>query len=159
MSYVRKKRRMSSNEKVLKGVLCNVGTDFVDILLTDNTVMTILRSQIKKINWCDSECSPCPVCQHSDCICEYHHDCQDDVHHDEDCSSHREHDCPRNSHHHCTCMDYLHHQPIRNHGIPLCDDRVQLRLAGLTANFNFQLFRFKGCLVEIELLDKMGNGK
>ncbi|PJZ00013.1 hypothetical protein CPT06_13810 [Bacillus vallismortis] len=144
MGYVKKKKRMSSNEKVLKGVLCNVGTDFVDILLTDSTVMTILRSQIKKINWCDSECNPCSICQHSDCICEHRHDCQDD-----DCCSH----------YHCTCMDFFQHQPIRNHGILLCDDRVQLRLAGLTANFNFQLFRFKGCLVEIELLDQMANGQ
>lgn len=35
--------------------------------------------------------------------------------------------------------------------IPLCDDRLRLRLAGLTGNIAFQLFRLKGCKLEIEM--------
>lgn len=38
-----------------------------------------------------------------------------------------------------------HHQPI-----PECDDLIRLRLAGLTGNLNFQLFKQKGCQVQIE---------
>lgn len=34
--------------------------------------------------------------------------------------------------------------------IPVCDDRIRLRLAGLTGNLNYQLFRQKGCRVQIE---------
>lgn len=42
--------------------------------------------------------------------------------------------------------------PIKNVPIPDCDDRIQLRLAGLTGKLTFQLFRMKGCELEIEIV-------
>lgn len=38
----------------------------------------------------------------------------------------------------------------------ICDERIHLRLAGLTGNLNFQLFRMKGCPVEIEVECRQG---
>lgn len=35
--------------------------------------------------------------------------------------------------------------------VPDCDDRIQLKLAGLTGNLNFQLFRQTGCRVIVEV--------
>lgn len=46
----------------VEGVICNVGTNFVDILKDDDKVVTILIEHICKIEWLDKQCNPCPVC-------------------------------------------------------------------------------------------------
>ncbi|WP_299092200.1 hypothetical protein [uncultured Metabacillus sp.] len=38
-----------------------------------------------------------------------------------------------------------------DHPIPFCDDRFELRLAGLTDDLNFQLLKHKGCKVRFDL--------
>lgn len=52
-----------------------------------------------------------------------------------------------NNHQHDIC-----HQRITcffDHPIPFCDDRIELRLAGLTDDINFKLLQHKGCRVKI----------
>lgn len=50
-----------SSEEV-EGIICNVGTNFVDILKYDEKVVTVLIEHICKIEWLDKHCNPCPVC-------------------------------------------------------------------------------------------------
>jgi len=70
--------------------------------------------------------------------------------HKDDCNSKHKHDS-------FDCFaDCLKHkknccQPFKCFPVPICDDRIQLRLAGLTGNLTFQLFRLKGCELEIEI--------
>ncbi len=40
---------------------------------------------------------------------------------------------------------------FRDHVIPFCDDRIELRLAGLTDDLNFQLLKHKGCKVRLDI--------
>ncbi len=128
-------------EKIIKGKICNSGTDFVDILRDDYTVVTVLRESIRKIKWIDPDCNPC-TCDTccDDCDCDT---CCDDC----DC----DHDCCCDDHHlgrhHGGCCDVV---CLHDFSIPRCDDRIQLRLAGLTGDLNFQFFRKRGCEVIIE---------
>ncbi|MBZ4687108.1 MAG: hypothetical protein PWQ96_351 [Clostridia bacterium] len=43
----------------VEGIICNVGTNFVDIKLEDNTVITVLIEKIRLIKWTDPQCNPC----------------------------------------------------------------------------------------------------
>lgn len=44
---------------VVEGILCNVGTNFVDVRRDDDTVVTVLNEQIQRIEWPDPACKPC----------------------------------------------------------------------------------------------------
>ncbi|MFP7471356.1 hypothetical protein SFC55_10150 [Niallia taxi] len=66
----------------VEGVICNVGTNFVDILMFDEKVVTVLIEHICKIEWLDKHCNPCPVCYFP---CEDDHFCpQCGAKHDEE---------------------------------------------------------------------------
>ena len=54
------------NDEV-KGVVCDVGTDFISVLKDNGVVATILKERICKIDWKDSCCNPC------DCRCHHGH--------------------------------------------------------------------------------------
>jgi len=43
----------------VEGNICNVGTNFVDIKLKDNTIITVLVEKIRFIKWTDPKCNPC----------------------------------------------------------------------------------------------------
>lgn len=130
----------------LEGIICNVGTDFVDVLQDDQTIVTVLTDRIMNIKWADPDCEPCCSLNHTDCRCDNHHDhcshCHDHHVHCPHCDGHHEHcDC-----HHNRCCE----TPViwvRDNVVPFCDDRIQLRLAGLTDSVNFELFSHKGCRV------------
>ncbi|MBO8128395.1 MAG: hypothetical protein H0Z39_04235 [Peptococcaceae bacterium] len=49
----------SGSELSVTGVVCNVGTDFVDVKRDDGTVVTVLTARICKIEWLQPECTPC----------------------------------------------------------------------------------------------------
>lgn len=51
----------------VKGKICNVGTDFVDILQDNKTVVTVLLNRICKITWPNKDCSPCKKCNCHKC--------------------------------------------------------------------------------------------
>ncbi|HZG83486.1 hypothetical protein [Paenibacillus sp.] len=55
------------NDEV-KGVVCDVGTDFISVLKDNGVVATILKERICKIDWKDSCCNPCS------CRCHHGHD-------------------------------------------------------------------------------------
>ncbi|RFU61441.1 hypothetical protein [Peribacillus glennii] len=44
------------------GRICNVGTNFVDIIMENHKVVTIMINRICKLDWLDKHCNPCPVC-------------------------------------------------------------------------------------------------
>lgn len=107
----------------LEGIICHVGTDFVDVLQDDQTIVTVLTDRIKNIKWADPDCEPCCSLNLRDCRCDNHHD-------------------------HC-CETHVIW--VRDNVVPFCDDRLQLRLAGLTDSVNFELFSHKGCRVILGL--------
>ena len=49
----------SGDTEIINGVICNVGTDFVDVRKKDNTVVTVITERICRINWPDPKCNPC----------------------------------------------------------------------------------------------------
>jgi len=51
--------RANQNRNVVRGVICNAGTNFVDIRLKSHKVVTILTTNIRKIKWIDKHCNPC----------------------------------------------------------------------------------------------------
>lgn len=53
------KIELSDCNDEVEGVICNVGTNFVDVKQTDNTVITILIERIRLIRWEDPACNPC----------------------------------------------------------------------------------------------------
>ncbi|MBB6449220.1 hypothetical protein HNR44_001169 [Geomicrobium halophilum] len=138
------------NEKKIKGMICNSGIDFVDVLRDDCSMVTVLKDSIRKIQWlddldCDNPCIDDPFKHHDHC---HHHHCRFRFHHllgVDDCLHCEHHDCCCHDHHcghHFTCL--------HDHSIPVCDHRIQLRLSGLTDNLNFQFLRKRGCEVIIE---------
>jgi hypothetical protein len=53
-------------EDKVEGIICNVGTNFVDVKQDDNTVITVLIERIRLIKWVDPACNPCvppPPCK------------------------------------------------------------------------------------------------
>lgn len=59
----------NGKNETVKGVICQVGTDFLDILQKDKTVVTILQDRINRIRWKDKDCNPCH-CGCDECCCE-----------------------------------------------------------------------------------------
>lgn len=157
-----------------EGIVFRVGVGYVDLLQNDHTITKILTNRIKNITWVDRNCNyecfhglnlecnrrnhhlHCSKCQHQhrDCQCHDHENyCSQCHHHHDSCSCHdHRSDCStcHRPHRDCRC----HHKEVRihDHVIPFCDERIQLRLAGLTDNLNFKLFRHLGCKVVLELL-------
>lgn len=66
----------SSDENIIRGIICNVGTDFVDLLQDNQKVVTVLRNRIKKVKWVEPHCNPCDCdcyeCRHSKSSCDCH---------------------------------------------------------------------------------------
>lgn len=137
------------NQKNITGFICNSGTDFLDIKTKSGRVVTILRNQIKQISWLDPECGPCgDSCGE----CHHHRTCDCDWDSSDSCEWISEMECESGleceSHSQC----FKKHAPCCGaFGIPVCNDRFQLRLAGLTDQLNFQFFQFTGCEISIEL--------
>ncbi|RBW70814.1 hypothetical protein [Bacillus taeanensis] len=123
------------------GVIGNVGVDFVDLIKDDHTVVTILTERIKKIKWIDNNCRRfCSRCRGFDCSCfDCHDDCRKGCRKVCRCEEKKDHHSKKR----CTCFF--------DHVIPFCDERIELRLAGLTDSVNFELFRHIGCKVKLEL--------
>jgi hypothetical protein len=134
----------------IEGKIHQVGIDYVNLLLDNNELVTILTNRVSKIVWLDPDCTGiCRKCHHHTCRCvdfnrehddfeidEHCEECGDDHEHDDD---HDHDDCfPK-----CTCYcDFA---------IPFCDDKFELRLAGLTYGVNWELFRHIGCRVKLEI--------
>lgn len=206
------------------GIIHRIGTDYVDLLQRDHTVVRVLTRHVKKIKWVDHHCRnkcldhvdfekacrgrddhlSCFVCSqhHRDCRCgvnsrdryhdsfqdsrcthcgKHHWDCHCSVNRgdrcinsfqDSRCSNcgghHEECHCGLNNrerfihsyldkhcshcrkyHRDCRCGKQFNR--IKDPVIPYCDDRIQLRLAGLTDSFQYKLFKHKGCRVVLEL--------
>lgn len=127
----------------LEGIICNVGIDFVEVLQNDQTIVTVLTDRIKNIKWADPDCEPSCSLNHRDGRCDNHYDqCSH-------CHDHHVH-CPHCDGQHDHCCD-THVILVRDHVVPFCDDRLQLRLAGLTDSVNFELFSHKGCRVILDV--------
>ncbi|QVY62464.1 hypothetical protein [Cytobacillus gottheilii] len=191
------KRKQSYKEG---GIIHRIGTDYVDLLQSDHSVVRVLTRRIKKIHWVDHHCrNKCldhvdfeKACRGNDLHCShcsrYHRDCRcgmkhknysdfDKISRDYDrhdghcthCGRHQQ-DCHcgmgarekfidsyldshcahcRRDHDNCHCGKQFHR--IKDPVIPYCDDRIHLRLAGLTDSFQYKLFKHKGCKVVLEL--------
>ena len=48
----------ADQRETVKGVIYNVGTDFVDLLRSNKTVVTVLTERICSISWDDPHCNP-----------------------------------------------------------------------------------------------------
>ena len=75
-----------TNEEV-KGIICDIGTDFIAVMRDNGVVSTILKERICKIEWKDPCCNPCSCQCHGDH--DVHGHCQD-----------------------CGCFDNHHHQVL-----------------------------------------------
>lgn len=51
---------------IVKGVICNIGTDFIDVLRDSGVVATILKERICRIDWKDRCFNPCSCSCHHD---------------------------------------------------------------------------------------------
>ncbi len=120
-----------------EGIISRIGTDYVDLLQSDNTTIRVLTKWITNIKWVDPHCrNKCLDNVDFEKICH-------DKKHKRRCS-----DCHR-QHQNCHCR--LKKNNIKNPVIPYCDGRIYLRLAGLTDGLPYKLFRHKGCKVVLEL--------
>ncbi len=120
------------SSKKVEGILCNVGTDYVDVKLENQTVVTVLRNHIRKIKWPDRKCNPC--CNEHSFKCGHSCNCG--------------HSCGYS--HHFSHGGNSHHGTSGHTVIPACHKRVSLRLAGLTNHLTYNLFKQIGCKVIIE---------
>ncbi|MCA1202872.1 hypothetical protein NKR17_02205 [Priestia flexa] len=123
----------------VEGTLYMVGTDFVDIMKDDCTVVTILRNNMSKIIWHD-KVKKTATSNHNSSHRSTH---SKHVHYPCHCRRHRKCICRKNQPHH---IKKFHPAP----SIPACDGMVQLRLGSLTDNLNFHLFKNIGKRVIIE---------
>lgn len=130
----KKKRHSESMSKKICGFICNAGTDFIELVNQHDTKLMIMKEKISHIEFADCDCSMF----HAGWYVEDDHECNE-------C---RTHECECDSD--CTCQSDCHHHSCYRSGIPVCDDRIQLRLAGLDDNLNFKFFMLKGCKVCIE---------
>ncbi|WP_226682948.1 hypothetical protein [Sutcliffiella horikoshii] len=128
---------------LMEGKIHQVGIDYVNILLDNNDLVTILTDRISKIVWLDPNYTGiCRKCHHHKCRCVklnrgYDENFELDEH-CEDCGNNPDDCFPK-----CTCYcDFA---------IPFCDDKFKLRLAGLTHGVNWELFRHIGCRVKLEI--------
>ncbi|MED4017965.1 hypothetical protein [Sutcliffiella cohnii] len=164
-------KRQKGKEVIVEGIVCHVGIDFVDILLDDDHTVTLLTEYIKQVEWNDkhvrnvNKCKhsgdcrciifeslkdrhnnkrnnkTCFTCNNSPCNCNINKNSRKMEHKNRERESKEKNNCPEchskiNCHPKYTCYcDYP---------IPFCDDRIELRLAGLTHNVNFELLQKKG---------------
>ncbi|MFD1735422.1 hypothetical protein ACFSCX_02495 [Bacillus salitolerans] len=180
----------------LEGKIDQIGIDYVNLLLDNNQVVTILTDKISKITWVDPKCERiCKKCHHHTCRCVQFMRDHDDFDKDNHRHLSREEFCRRCRKKPCDCKKddkfqnnqhkrkhskfvdpklYInkHEQilcekcgPLHHHdndclpkftcfcdfAIPFCDDRIELRLAGLDDGVNLELFRHRGCRVKLEL--------
>ncbi|MFS3930486.1 hypothetical protein CHN50_10035 [Priestia aryabhattai] len=136
-----KKDSNATTKHKVEGTLYMVGTDFVDILKDDCTVVTILRNNMSKIIWLD-KVKKTSTTNHNSAYRSTH-----SKHFHYPCHCHR-----HGHHHNCTCKKKHHHNKKFHPtpSIPACGGMVQLRLGGLTQNLNFHLFKKIGKRVIIE---------
>ena len=153
----------------VEGIIYQVGLDYVD-LVDDDCITTVMTDKIAKVKWLDQNCREfADKCHnHHACECIEFHRCLDCKDKDDRkrrislevenkkcmkckknpvvCYDRSKKDC---CHDHDRC-----HQDFtcfRDHAIPMCDDRFELRLAGLTDDLNFQLLKHKGCKVRFNI--------
>ncbi|MEW9110504.1 MAG: hypothetical protein AB2374_14220 [Cytobacillus gottheilii] len=148
------------------GIIHQIGTDYVDLLQRDHTVVRVLTRHVKKIKWVDHHCrNKCldhvdfeKACRgrddHLSCfVCSQHHgECHCDVSSRKRfIHSYLDKHCSHCQKHHRDCRCGKQFNTIKDPVIPYCDERIQLRLAGLTDSFLYKLFKHKGCRVVLEL--------
>lgn len=140
------------NHKTITGFICSAGTDFLDIKTRSGRVVTVLRNQIKRIDWIDPDCGPCGDSA-GECNGHRHSSCDCDQESSDVCTWGSELECESSCESESSSQCFKKHAPCCNaFGIPVCHDRFQLRLAGLTNQLNFQFFQFTGCEISVELL-------
>lgn len=49
----------AGDEEQITGVICAVGTNFIDIRKRDDSVVTLMPDRITRIKWMDPKCNPC----------------------------------------------------------------------------------------------------
>lgn len=49
----------AGEEELVTGVICSVGTNFIDIRKRDDSVVTLMPDRITRIKWIDPRCNPC----------------------------------------------------------------------------------------------------
>lgn len=59
MKGCRVKIELSECQDKVEGIICNVGTNFIDLKQEDNTVITVLTEKIRLVRWEDPACNPC----------------------------------------------------------------------------------------------------
>ncbi|PLT34074.1 hypothetical protein [Bacillus sp. V5-8f] len=132
----------------INGVICHAGIGFVNILKDDQTVVTIMTERINSITWEDPGCQPGGDCHKMD---SRHINHFQNIDGQKFSHAHACHDlcpCCGRQHNDCRHPDFIY---IRDQVIPFCDDRIQLRLAGLTDSVNFELLSHKGCRVFLDV--------
>lgn len=55
----------------VRGKICNVGTDSLDLKMKNGTITTLMLSRLHSLHWPNSACSPCDRCGHHghSCTC------------------------------------------------------------------------------------------
>jgi len=152
---------LESRRKKVEGAIYQVGLDFVDILQENQQTTTVLTDRISTINWLDHTCNEsCSKSnsRHRQCRCVEFKEHRSSYHIK---SKHKSHDKSTMHDNHCpTCRQHHSKQEdcceprfvcVCDYVIPFCDDRIELRLAGLTDGLNFNLFRHIGCKVILDL--------
>lgn len=122
-----------------EGIIYRIGIDYVDLLQDDKKISRVLTKWITNIKWVDPHCR-------NKCLdnLDFEKACKHNKHkHDRHCSN-----CNK-KHQNCNCHNKK--DQIKDPVIPYCDGRIHLRLAGLTNNLPYELFRHKGCRVVLEL--------
>ena len=130
----RKKQRQKDMSDKICGFICNAGTDFIELVNEQNTKIMIMKDKIRHIDFNDCDCRPFHEAR--DCDCD---DGESDDFNDCHCG------CDQ-----CNCECNEAHHSCYHSGIPVCDDRIQLRLAGFGDSLNFKFFMLKGCKVCID---------
>ncbi|MGO4886397.1 hypothetical protein ACJ2A9_01450 [Anaerobacillus sp. MEB173] len=127
----------------LSGIISHIGVNHIDLVRDNQTTIRVLTDRISKVKWIDRNCR---------------NKCVDGVNLDCDCNERHTLTCSHCHHHFNDCRCRLKFNRIHDHVIPFCDDRIHLRLAGLTDSINFKLFRHQGCKVILELHELKNEG-
>ncbi|WP_100372903.1 hypothetical protein [Bacillus sp. FJAT-45037] len=129
----RDKERKSAVTEV--GIVYKVGVGFVELLQNDNTILKVLTDHISNIKVVDRD-------GRNKALDDLTLDCK-----------RRYNQNPSSTHCKRSPDDCRYEQVtcIQDHVIPFCDERIQLRLAGLTNSINFKLFNRIGCKVILKL--------
>ncbi|WP_096153907.1 hypothetical protein [Bacillus sp. FJAT-45066] len=134
----------------ITGIVCHVGVGYVDIQLSNTNVQRVLVSKIKDFKKFDGNCVNDCFNNVADCSCSNYRKSSDS------CSCHNspKSQCNKCRHHYhnCRCAQkQLKKSKIKDFVIPFCDDRLQLRLSGLTDTISYDLLRVLGCKVRLEI--------